>query len=98
MHVNHKEVFFPEPWFKYIANVNGNVVQVEYREVHIHYPLKSLLDTCLWELVYLVETKDAIYDLEVPHSLKAELSKKFRRSARFNPDEDERDLSERFIM
>lgn len=98
LHVNNKDVYMPEPWFKFINNAENGVVEVGRQDVIIHYPLRSLRDICLWDLVFLVETKDEIYDLEIPNSLKVELSKYFRQSKRFDPDEDERERSDRFIM
>jgi von Hippel-Lindau disease tumor supressor len=98
MHVNNSPVFMPEPWYKYINNAENGVVEAKRITIPIHYPLRSLRDICLWELVFLVETKDEIYDLEIPHSLKVELMKNFRSSSRYNQEEDERDRADRFIM
>lgn len=96
LHVNNSDVFWPEPWFKYINNAENGVVAVGRQDVKIHYPLRSLRDICLWELVFDVETKDQIYDLEIPHSLKVDLLKCFRASSRYK--EDEIETSDRFIM
>lgn len=96
LQVNNNDVFQPEPWFKFINNAANGVVAVGRQKVKIHYPLRSLRDICLWELVFLVETKDEIYDLEIPHSLKVDLLKYFRSSSRYDDDEEER--SDRFIM
>lgn len=71
--VNNNDVFFPEPWFKYIKNADNGVVSVGRQEVSIHYPLKSLKSICMWDILFLMNTSNEVDDLEIPQSLRSEL-------------------------
>lgn len=89
LQVNSKDVFYPEAWFKFINKAEDGLVTVGRQEAIIQLPLKSLRDICLWQLLLLVQSKDDIYALEIPKSLKADLLNVCRQSTRFPRDERE---------
>lgn len=86
LHVNHKNVFQPEAWFKFIDKVENGVGRQEAR---IHIPLKSLRDLCVWRILFLLNSKEDIYNLEIPNTLKAELLLAFAQSTRYFEVDDE---------
>lgn len=89
MQVNRKEVFNPEAWFKFINKADSGLVSVGRQEAKIHFPLKTLRDTCLWRLLFLVQSRDDVYNLEIPNTLRADLLHVFNQSTRFSDDSEE---------
>lgn len=82
LQVNHKDVFQPEAWFKYINRVENGAVSVGRQEAKIHFPLKSLKDLCSCRILFLVDSNTDISELEIPVTLKAELLRVFNQSYR----------------
>jgi len=89
LQVAHKDVFQPEAWFKFINRVDTGAVSVNRQEAKIHIPLKSLHDLCLWRILFLVDSKDDIYTLEIPKTLRTELFRVFNQSTRYTEDDEE---------
>lgn len=71
---------------------NGSV-SVGRQEAIIHFPLKSLRDACLWQIVHLVRSKDDIHRLEVPNTLKADLLYVCEKTIRFSSNSDGRNFN-----
>ena len=65
LHVKNQEVFWPEPWI--LTRLRARTF------IHIHLPMKSLKLTCIWKTVSLVQTAEAIDQLEIPKCLIDEL-------------------------
>jgi von Hippel-Lindau disease tumor supressor len=87
--VNQDYVFYPEPWFRFITNSENGVVSVGRQEIEIHYPLKTLKKICLWEILFLVNKPNDIHRLDIPNSLRHELSLLMNESSRqINNEED----------
>lgn len=74
LQVNNKDVFMPEAWFKFINKAENGIVSVGRQDAKIHFPLRSLRHVALRRLAHLIQSKDDIYNLEIPKSLKAELN------------------------
>lgn len=89
LQVSHKDVFHPEAWFKFINKVENGAVSVGRQDARIHFPLKSLRDLCLWRILFMMDSKDDIYNLEIPNTLKAELIHVFHQSTRYTEPDDE---------
>jgi len=84
LQVAHQEVFQPDAWFKHINSVRDAAVSVGRQEARIHIPLKSLRELALWRILFLLDSKDDIYSLEIPNTLKAELFRVCHESTRYS--------------
>lgn len=91
--MNRKEVFQPEAWFKYIVKAENGLVSVGRQNAIIHYPLKSLRDVCQWKLLFLVQSREDIFNLELPKTVKADLLHIFNNSTRFIESDENSDAS-----
>ncbi|XP_041765601.1 protein Vhl [Anopheles merus] len=74
MHVRHQPVYLPEPWY---TNFNS-AGRLTRKEVNIHFPVRTLMDNCLWRIVALLADKEesALHELEIPRVLKQDLAEK----------------------
>lgn len=68
MHVNHKEVLWPEP------STEKRPIQI----VNIHFPLQSLKTLALWANVIKVRNINEISRMELPQTLRLDLETLFR--------------------
>lgn len=68
MHVDHKEVFWPE------ASTDKRPIQ----NVHIHFPVQSLKTISLWACVQKVRNYNEIAHMEIPQTLRNDLQTLFR--------------------
>jgi len=83
LQVAHQDVFQPDAWFKYINSVRNGAVSVGRQEARIHIKLKSLRELALWRILFLLDSKDDIYTLEIPKTLKADLFHVCHESTRY---------------
>lgn len=74
MNIDHAEIFWPPPWFTNIVQ-QGN--QIKRRPVLIHLPLRSLKIIANWTVSCRLQSKEAIDELELPLSLRYEVSQTF---------------------
>lgn len=86
--VDKKDVFFPQPWFKFINTEQNGVVSVGRQETHIHYPLKSLKNICMWDIIFMMNRNSEVHDLDIPKSLRLEMEEVFEQSTRSTVDHD----------
>jgi von Hippel-Lindau disease tumor supressor len=86
--VNQSYVFYPEPWFRFITNSENGVVSVGRQEIQIHYPLKTLKNICMWKILFLLNSPNDINNLDIPNSLKNELTILLDESNRKLPEND----------
>jgi von Hippel-Lindau disease tumor supressor len=70
MHVDHKEVFWPPPWFKHINQATRTTVRAT---VVIHFPIRTLKLNTLWIMVKQLDHFKKIDKLELPHTLQDDL-------------------------
>lgn len=68
MHVNHKEVLWPEP----------STEQRPIQNVIIHFPVQSLKTLALWATVIKVRNINEILQMEVPQTLRSDLETLYR--------------------
>lgn len=68
MHVNHKEVLWPEP----------STEKRPIQNVNIHFPLQSLKTLALWATVIKVRNIHEISRMELPQTLRSDLETLFR--------------------
>jgi hypothetical protein len=62
------------------------MVCVGRQEAKIRLPLQSLRDICLWKILFLMQSKEEIYNLEIPKTLKADLLHVCHLSTRYTDD------------
>uniref|UniRef100_U5EUF5 Putative e3 ubiquitin ligase vhl component von hippel-lindau tumor suppressor in s n=1 Tax=Corethrella appendiculata TaxID=1370023 RepID=U5EUF5_9DIPT len=69
MHVAHNLVYFPEPWYTRIDHTGrfGRIL------VEIHFPMRTLKESCLWRVLNSLKNKENFLDLELPKSIIDEL-------------------------
>lgn len=82
----------PQPWFKFIQTEQNGVVSVGRQETHIHYPVKSLKQICIWDILFLMNRNSDIRDLEIPKSLRLEMKKVYEHSTRSTVERDNNNL------
>lgn len=68
MHVNHKEVLWPEP----------STEKRPIQHVQIHFPLQSLKTIAMWAIVIQVRNINEISRMEMPHTLRMDVERLFR--------------------
>lgn len=79
MHVNHKEVFWPEPWIEAKSN--------RRTAVHIHFPLRSLKLSAMWRILSMIKRNNADDDemfdqLGIPICLVEELKSLYNNNSK----------------
>lgn len=82
----------PQPWFKFIQTEQNGVVSVGRQETHIHYPVKSLKQICMWDILFLMNRSSEIRDLEIPKSLRLEMKEVYEQSTRSTVESDNNNL------
>ncbi|XP_031641189.1 von Hippel-Lindau tumor suppressor homolog [Contarinia nasturtii] len=68
MHVNHKEVFWPE------ASTDKRPIQ----HVYIHYPVQSLKTISSWAIITKARNLNEISQMEIPQTLRNDLGTLYR--------------------
>lgn len=70
MHVNHKEVYWPEPWI---------LTKLTTRSpINIHLPLRTLGETATWIIAGNLSSEESIDRLEIPKKLCEDLKAVFK--------------------
>lgn len=70
MHVNHQEVFWPEPWILTKLTTRTRIT--------IHFPMQNLKTIALWKIVLHIESDERLDCLEIPRILLKELKTIYR--------------------
>lgn len=76
MHVNHQEVFWPEPWIFTKLTTRTRV--------SIHFPLQNLKTIALWKIVLHLESDERSDCLEIPTILLRDLKAIYRDYLQYN--------------
>lgn len=76
MHVNHQEVFWPEPWI--LTKLTTRT------KISIHFPMQNLKTIALWEIVLHIESDEQLDRLEIPRILLRELRMIYRDYLQYN--------------
>ncbi|KFB35032.1 AGAP002496-PA-like protein [Anopheles sinensis] len=68
MHVRHQPVYLPEPWYRNFDSTG----RLARKEIKIHFPVRTLTESCLWRILALVpeqEEENALRELDIPRVL-----------------------------
>ncbi|XP_055383356.1 protein Vhl [Condylostylus longicornis] len=76
MHAENKEVFWPKPFFS-DSHLSNNIPESKRKQIHIHFPLRSLRENSLWAIAKLIRPT-YIDQLEIPMVLKVELREVYK--------------------